>query len=80
MWIELNGVLSFTVKICDARSGVTALNEQWIKEPIGILKTVLRIVANGGFGIVQMECLRLHKWNACVCTNYCDYDKHMLFQ
>ena len=44
-------MLAFNVKMCDARSEVTVLNERWIKEPIGMLETVLDI-ANEVFGIV----------------------------
>ena len=72
MCIELNGVLAFNVRMCDARSEVTVLSEQWIKGPTGMLETVL--------GIVQMECLELCKWSACDCTNCCDYDKVVLCQ
>ena len=68
-WIELNGALSFfNVKMCDARSEVTVLSEQWIKEPIGMLETVLGMwkrsvwdSVNGVLEIVQIECLWLYK-------------------
>ena len=76
--IELNGVLAFNVKMCDARSEVTVLNKQWIQGAYRYAGKSAWHCANGVLGIVQMECLRRNKCSACDCTNCCDYDEDVL--